>query len=326
MAEQKFVSYSLAELQRLGARIIPLEETAALTSENTPAAPPSTPLRPRPGSHDPFIGQINEAEARRLGLERVEVEGNPAAQDCIARIFDQTRTDKFDILNTDNIKSSSAIHQFVTAWQQAAPNIPVPCVAGQYENYIKRLAEGNIISNLDVNNKKISPPRFEKSSVLWMEDWNEGNWDETTFKKTTSPLLTELGVKQNDGKLATGVVDISRIAVDAALWIGGDPLSKIKTQKHTALITKLGLDPAHFNFRLIRQDEYARLRGAGKNFGNSNLWTWFDDYWVGGAGVRGLHGGHRGRGGASYVGYDSRDDAGGSLAVRLVLECTRVAK
>ena len=323
MAEQKFVSYSLEELQRLGVRIIPLEETAALTSENSPAAPPSTPLRPRPGSRDPFIGKINEAEARRLGLERVEVEGNLAAQDLMARIFDQTRTDKFDILNADKIKSSSAIHQFVTAWQQAAPNIPVPYVVMKYVNYIERLAQGNIISNLDKNNKKISPPHFEKSSVLWMENWNEGNYNDATFKKTTSPLLTELGVKQKDGKPATGVVDISRIAVDAALWTGGDPLSKIKTPKHTALITKLGLDPEHCHFRLIRQDEYARLAGAGKNFGKSDLWTWFDDYRVEGGFVRGLTGGYRGVGGPSVVDCQWRADAADVLAVRLVLECTK---
>ncbi len=320
MPEQKFVSFSLEELQRLGLKILPPEETAALTSENSPAAPPSTPLRPRPGSRDPFIGQINEAEAHRLGLERVEVEGNPAAQDCIARIFDQTRTDKFDILNADEKKSSAALDQFVIAWQHVAPNIPVPHVSGR--DYLKRLAQGNIISNLDATKKKISPPHFEKSSVLWMEDWNEGDYNDPTFKQTTSPLLTELGVKQKDGKLATGVVKISRIAVDEALWTG-DPSLKTKTQKHTALITTLGLDPAHYNFRLIRQDEYARLAGAGANFGKSNLWTSFDDYWVEGVGVYGLAGGYRDVGGASTVGRSSRDDAVVDLAVRLVLECNK---
>ena len=312
MAE-KFVSISIDELVKRGARIVSPEELAERERRRSvapPALPPTVP--PRPGSRDPFFGQINEMEAKRLGLERVELEGNPAAQDVIARIFDQTRTDKFDILNKDAKKAEAAIQMFVTAWQHVAPNISVPHVAGQ--NYLIRLAQGEIISNLDIDNKKFSSPQFDKPATLFVMDWQEGDYDDPTFQQTKSPLLKEL--------LGTeSVVNISRQYLDIALW-EGDPSAKIKTAQHMKLITNLGLNPNFYNLRLIAQDEYARLAGAGKNFGKSSLWTWFDDYQVEGDAVHSLLGGRREFGGVSIVDHSSRSFANPNIAVRLVLECT----
>ncbi len=272
------------------------------------------------------FGSINETEARRLGLERVEVQGNPAAQKVLARIYGQPIFNKLDILTRDAGNSIAAIQQFGAAWKKAAPNIPLQYGTQNgrftvHDGYHRRLAEGNVISNLDKDNKKVSLPRFDEPAVLWIENWKEVSIDDEAFDQTTSPLLTALDVKQKDGQSATGVVNISRIAIDEALWTG-DPSDRTKTPKHTALITKLGLDPAHYNFRLIRQDEYARLAGAGKNFGNKalGLCTWFDDYAVEGDEVEGLCG-------ICYFDTDdyivrskSRDYAAEFLAVRLVLE------
>ncbi len=265
---------------------------------------------------------LNVQEAERLGLERVEIQGSPEAQKMLERIFDQSRPDKFDVANLDDKKSKAEIAQFVAEWKQRVPNIPVPCeVAQGYTGYLKALATGKIIKNLDKDHPFSGIPHWERSAVLWMENWQEQDWDTNDKLKTTpSPLLQELGIKQSDNKLAAGAVNISREAVDTALWVGGDQTKKQKTPQHIALLQKLGLDPAVHNFRLIAQDEYARLNGVGKNFGKSNLWTWFNDYWVEGGDVYGLNGGNRGRGGPSGVGRSSRGLANAYLAVRLVLE------
>ncbi len=313
MAE-KFISISVDELVKRGARIVSPEELAEQErkrSDAPPALPPTLP--PRPGSQDPFVRLINEAEARRLGLEKIELEDNPAAQDVIARIFDQKRADKFDILNSDDKKSAAAIQMFVTAWEQVAPNIPVPCVPCENEYYIKQLAKRANIRNLDKDNPIPAYPSFDKRATLFVMDWQEGNYNDPTFHKTTSPLLKEL--------LGTeSVVNISRQSLDTALW-EGDPSAKIKTAKHMELITNLGLSPNNYNLRLIAQDEYARLAPI-KNFGKSNLWTMYSDYVFERNDVNSLRGGNGVYGGASYVDSDSRGSARPHAAVRLVLECT----
>lgn len=272
----------------------------------------SNPILPDHSSSEGEFANLNETEALRLGLERVEIVGNPQAQDLVNRIIGQT-TPRFDVANTDDKISTTVISLFATAWKAAAPNIPVPCVPGKYVGYIKALATGRIISNLDKDHKIISSPQFDKPKILWIESWEEGDYNNEQFKTTASPLLKELGIN------ATGIkVNISRETVDAALWTG-DPSNKQKTPRHLALIRKLGLNPDHYNFRLIAQDEYTRL-AAVKNFGKSNLWTMFNDYWVQGETVCSLDGGSRVYGGASGVGYGNRGNAYDDLAVRLVLE------
>ncbi len=326
MQEPKFVSYSLDDLKRLGVKIIPLEETAALTSENPPAAPPSTPLHPRPGSRDPFIGQINEAEAHRLGLEKVKVEAFPKAQKLMLAVI-QKNVLMFD-LTLDACKN-----YFVTAWLRDCPDLPPPYVLKDKDGiilpdqtdltdvdwdksdfwYLQQLQTGKINSNLDTDNPIPALPSFDKPATLFVMDWEEGDHDNTTFQKTKSPLLKEL--------LGTeSVVNIKREDLDNALW-HGDPSLKIKTPEHIALITILGLNPNTHNLRLIAQDEYARL-APSKNWGTKNLWTMYNNYFNRGAIMRSLFGGNRGGGGASTVITDSRDEADPFSAVRLVLECT----
>ena len=326
MAEPKFVSYSLEELQRLGVKIIPLEETAALTQENSPAAPPSTPLRPRPGSRDPFIGQINEAEAHRLGLEKVEVEAFPKAQELMMRVIQKN-------VLVFNLTLDACKNYFVTAWLRDCPGLPPPYVLKDKDGkilpdqtnladvdwgksdfwYLQQLQTRKIISNLDTNNPISARPSFDKSATLFVMDWQEGDYNDPTFQQTKSPLLKEL--------LGTeSVVKIKREDLGSALW-QGDPSLKQKTQKHIDIIKKLGLNPATHNFRLLAQDEYARL-APSKNWGTKNLWTMYNNYVFEGDGVRGLGGGSREHGGPSRVDSYWRGRAASDLTVRLVLECT----
>lgn len=259
---------------------------------------------------DPFEGQINETEARRLGLERVEILSNCAAQDLLMRAISTSRlkTGKIDISHR------SGVDEFISDWNREAPSIPVPCTHDSY-GYINALRTGNIIQNLDPNNKIHGYPFFHRSKILWMQDFQEGDWDDKNFEKVTSRLLVEFG-------LGSKVVNISRKAIDEALW-KGDPSLQKKTRTHENIIKQLGLDPRYYTFRLIAQDEYARLAGSGKNFGKNSLWTWFNDYWIGGESVNGLRGGDRDYGGPSNVVSISRGSANEDLAVRLVLECNK---
>ncbi len=291
-----------------------------------PEGPPTLP--PRPGSRDPFFGQINEVEAHRLGLEKVELQALPEAQELMMRVIDRTRADAIDIGSAAGRKS------FFTTWLRVCPDLPPPCVLKGGEGvilpdqknttnvdwnrsdfwYLTQLQAGEIISNLDKDNPIPAHPSFDKPATLFVMDWQEGNYIDSAFPQTKSSLLGEL--------LGTeSVVNISRQYLDIALW-EGDPSAKIKTAQHMKLITNLGLNPNFYNLRLIAQDEYARLAGAGKNFGKSSLWTWFDDYQVEGDAVHSLLGGRREFGGVSNVDCSSRSGACPDFAVRLVLECT----
>ena len=163
------------------------------------------------------------------------------------------------------------------------------------------------------DNTKIAKPYFDQDEVLWIDDWEEKDWDASgkPLKTDISPLLKELL-----GKI--GVVNIKRQDLDAALW-NGDPAKRVPTAKHQSILKKLGLDHNQFELRCIRQDEYARLHQI-RNLGNKNLWTNFDNYFLEDGGDRlGLLGGRRANGGASHVGDGSWGDFGGNLAVRLVL-------
>lgn len=316
----------LPEIRAVYSAIAAMRAAAQMPAPPKLPAPPlypqfSAPAHERIADAGDFDG-MNETEARRLGLERVKLRASKEAQNLLERIFNQQSANRFDVANNDDKIAADAVQRFVDEWKQKVPNIPVPCVPGSATAYLKRLAQGNIIKNLVPNKKITAIPNFDKPITLWIENWQEADYTDNKVKNAVSPLLQELGVQQSDKKVAAGVVNISREAVDEALW-SGDPSTKTKTPKHTALLVKLGLNPARYNFRLIAQDEYARLAGAGKNFGKSNLWTWFNDYLVVGADVHGLSGGFRGCGGPSYVDFGPRDYAAWFLAVRLVLECNK---
>lgn len=261
--------------------------------------PPGEMIEIRPPTPDlPF----NETEARRLNLERLEVRGNQEAQKLIDQVIDGS----IDITTDDGKK------QFTETWAVNCPNLPAPCVPDKsYWWYLTQLAKHKIIANLE-GPEQPAIPHFDQDGVILVDSWQETNWDAPDAPtKHKSPLLKALLNHES-------TVNIKRQDLDSALW-QGDPSLRIPTPKHKALLQTLGVDPAQFELRPIRQDEYVRLAKT-KGWGQKNLSTNFDHYGLEGDGVcGGLRGGNRGLGGPSSVGRDSRDGAAGILAVRLVL-------
>ncbi len=258
--------------------------------------------------------QCNEAEVRRLGLERLGLAGNVKA-DLLMEMNISGR------INTDTPEGRK---RFVEAWRADCSDIPMPCVPdrngdwskGDYW-FLKQLKEGRIVSNLSGNAKKVLP-NYGQHEILLMDSWQECDWNAPDAAvKHRSTLLGELlGEDGSDHKRS--VVNIKRKDIDDALW-QGDPALRIPSAKQKEIIIKLGLNPADFVFSLMDQGAYAR-GAVSQGWGQKNLWTNFDHYFLEGAGVRrGLHGGYRGSGGPSRVSYSWRGSSRGILAVRLVL-------
>lgn len=268
--------------------------------------------------HTPLEFAYNKTEAHILGLEQMEVPVYQDAQRLIEQIIDKTI----------DISTTAGKTQFVQAWQSQCPDIPMPAVLKNTADaivtaladadlsksdfwYLTQLQSGKIITNLEGHNQP-AIPQFDKREVVLVDSWTETDYNAPdAAAKHTSKLI-----KQLMGQDST--VNIKREDLDAALW-KGDPAKRIPTDKHKALLQKLGVDPTQFELRCIRQDEYAR--GAGSNnWGQKILWTNFDHYFLEDGGARcGLSGGYRDGGGSSSVDCNWRDDTNGDLAVRLVL-------
>jgi len=268
---------------------------------------------------------LPEAERQRLKLEKLEIQSYPQADVLIGQVINKTI----------DITTPAGRQKFVTDWQAQCPNLPIPCVPdtngdwtkGKYW-YLKQLAQGKIITNLsDRKDDKGNPienipatPRFGQDKILYYdnsfieEDWDTLDLTDPTKKKmqtVISPLLQEfLGPQQ------IGVVSIKREDIDNALW-DGDPANRKPTAKHQQILTSLGLNPTQYEFRCIRQDEYARA-STSQNWGQKNLATNFDHYFEDGV-HNGLYGGYRTVGGPSYVTSTSYGFPSVNLSVRLVL-------
>ena len=244
--------------------------------------------------------RYNETEARRLGLERLDIPAYPEAQRLIEQVIDKSI----------DITTPAGQKQFLDSWKAACPDLPPPCLPDNFW-YLTQLANGKIVSSLEQPTALV--PDFGTPEVILSETWKEEDWNAPTATTShTSPLLKELLGNES-------TVYIQRQDLDAALWVG-DPGERIPTEKHKEIIQTLGVDPAQFMLRPITQDEYARSASI-KGWGQKNLWTNMDGYYLEDAGERnGLGGGSRGSGGASNIAFNSRGNANGFLAVRLVLE------
>lgn len=253
---------------------------------------------------------INYAEAKKLGLEANILRGSEAARKLLQAIANPEVAKR-----TIDITTPAGQKAFVKQWKENCPNLPMPCVPPKDFWYLTRLSQNRIISNLEGDNQP-EPPRFEDNEILFVDNWQEQDYDSTEAASSHHSKLLQV-LLGNDS-----TVNISREAIDQALW-KGDPALRQPTTIHLEVLKKFGCDPAKFELRLIRQDEYARLASA-KGLGQKNLWTNFDDYFLGDDGARnGLVGGYRAVGGPSDVGSDWRGDAGSRLAVRLVLSRKR---
>ena len=239
----------------------------------------------------------NETEATRLGLKRLDLAGNTEADGLIEQA---------------NFGTPEGKRRFVELWHAKCPDIKLPCVPDKDDFwYLENLKEGRIVTNLSGDAKRVKT-NFGQPEVILVDDWQECDWG--TREAATahrSVLLEELL-----GRAST--VNVKRKEIDQALW-GINADLRQQSQKQIDIITKLGLNPDEFELRLIRQDESARGATA-KGWGQHNLWTNYQDYFLEGVGDRyGLFGGNLANGGVSNVYYFWRDNANGSLAVRLVL-------
>lgn len=305
-------------VQRLQAHRAELAQRKAKAQSYIP--PQQTLESPHNFEQGPFT--YNVAEARRLGLEQLEIPAAPEAQRLIEKVIDRTI----------DISTPQGQEQFVRAWVSALPEIPPPCVPNEvlwnelYPGtpypininqeqghfwYLLQLQSDKIISNLEGAPVPVSPQCATAETIL-IDSWEETDSNAPdAATRLTSQLLKELL-----GEAST--VNIKREDLDAALW-QGDPTDRIPTDKHKALLQRLGVDPSQYELRSIRQDEYARL-AKSKAWGQKVLWTQFDHYFLEVDGGRiGLVGGFRDDGGASNVGNDWRVLAEDSVSVRLVL-------
>ncbi|MEK7625386.1 MAG: hypothetical protein AAB467_03480, partial [Patescibacteria group bacterium] len=248
---------------------------------------------------------INYLEAKRLGLEVNMIRGSEAARRLLGEVTDKTI----------NITTKKGQKAFVDQWKKECPNLPMPCVPPNDFWYLTQISQSRIISNLEVSGQRANQPaapHFEKDEVLLVDNWTEQDYSSPEAALSHQSKLLE-------ALLGTGsTVNISREIIDNALW-EGDPSNREPTEQHQKILKQLNCDPKQLELRLIRQDEYARLAPA-KQFGQKNLWTNFDNYFLGDDGDRyGLSGGYHGFGGPSCVGSDWRGYAHDYLAVRLVL-------
>ncbi len=290
-------------------------------------------------------GELNLERARELGLEVVALPGFPEADRLIARILPNQRMAEGQGPNSEfiDINTPAGQEQFCRDWRAKNGDLPPPCIppealfAELYPGkefptgvdeatgnfwYLQKLAAGKIVKNLS-GKATLALPEFGAPEAVLAEQWTEEDWDATDGEKRklqstawNSPLLKALGIEQ------TGVVNIKRETIDAALW-QGDPGTRAPSKRHTEVLKQLGLADADFEIHCIRQDQY--VRGAeAKGWGEKNLWTHFDDFFLGDdGGQNGLLGGHRKRGGASDVDYSWRGIPDEYDAVRLVLSPRR---
>lgn len=272
--------------------------------------------------------EYNESEARRLGLIKLELEGKPQADILITQYIDDTKSilAELDTTKDEDRKKELQKHLktkqviFVDGWQKSCPDVPIPCVLAKNDWwYMNQLARDKMVSSL-INNSKTVRPNFSDAEIILADSWQEEDYEEKVAGTEDKIMQTVVSLLLQEffGSDFKGVVKIKREDLDGALW-EGDPADRVPTEKHLAVLAKLDLNPTEFEFRCIRQDEYARASVA-QNWGQKNLWTNFDNFFLGGdVGRRGLAGGGRGYGGPSDVDDFWRADASGDLAVRLVL-------
>ena len=288
--------------------------------------------------------QYNEREAKRLGLEAMELSAYPEADKLISRILESyTGTDKIDI------STQAGQNKFCEEWNRLVPGLPPPCVPteGMWKKmkffkgkdypasitktkgnfwYLNQLKAEKIITNLlDIQKpdgspmpNKIANPRFGEAEFLLVDTWEERDFSASDAATVhTSALLKEL--LGGTSKIST--VSIKRETIDAALW-EGDPAGRKPTDKHKEILKKLGINITEYELRLIAQDEYAR-GAVTRGWGQKELWTNFDHYFLEDVARHGLAGGYRGHGGPSDVDCRWRVGAISDLAVRLVLSRKR---
>lgn len=262
---------------------------------------------------DAFHGIINEREAKKFGLERVELSAYPKAQALIEAV----RSGMIDI------SAPLGKERFCRAWVGANPDLPLPCTPpkelweelypdvsrpshmGKQANfgYLARLAEYRIFAGRSAVPPLI--PDFGRPSTIYAETWPENNEPSYNRAQFASPILKNL--------LGDAFTVIARTRIDHALW-EGDPANRVPTNKHKAILKRLGLDDRKYMIRLITHDEYARAaqkRGWGQHGTSTNFDGYMDGY-------EGLLGGRAEFGGASDINWVVGDMVCGGIRLVVV--------
>ncbi|MDI6809861.1 MAG: AAA family ATPase [Candidatus Eisenbacteria bacterium] len=290
---------------------------------------------PIPESGTPFA--YDRVKAREYGFSELKIEKHEKAQAIIDAIYnrdprfvtifragspdpDSTATPKA-LLTTDKYKVNK--QALKTAWAQDCRDLPnTPEKSFWFFQALVEHQLSNTIDSDDPNNftnpTKPHFPQFRQDSFLLAMDFSEFDYDNQTDKRdalsseTKKILQTLFNTKDP--------TSITRDEVNKALWTNHE--TRTQSPQARAVVRQLlgfGANPDDYELRLMRYDEYARASQT-QNYGQKNLLTYFDGYYVYDNGHRGgLFGGDRGYGGAARVDAGARAPGTENLAVRLVL-------
>ncbi len=294
-----------------------------------------SPPPPEPGELLPF--NYESAEARKYGFSEISIEAHPKAQALVSAIYardsayvtlhkagdpdpDSTSTPP-DILTADKYKlNETAIKAY---WLANCANLPDTPEKSLW--YFQALADHRLSNTIDLdsaatinNPSKPHHPAFGQKEFLLAMDFEEFDYNNAIDKQSAITPQTKKILQALFGK--DDPTSITRDEVNTALWSNHE--ARIQSNKARTIIKELlpaGENPDNYELRLLRPDEYQRA-SQSLGFGQKNLWTHMDGYYVHDDGNRSfLIGGHRDYGGAAYVDRSFRDARGGGIGVRLVL-------
>jgi|GEM_PF-3226664 len=295
--------------------------------------PPPTPEVGKPFAYD-------RAKAQEYGFSELKIEKNENAQSMIDSIYnreiafvntykagtpdpDSTTIPKA-LLTQDKFKLIEA--NLKIAWFNMCPDLPNIPEKSMW--FFQALGEHRLSNTIDNDNphnltNPTEPhiPNFGQDEFLLAMDFKEFDFNNDAEKQaaltpqTKKILKTLFGTEDPTG--------ITRDEINQVLWV--DHENRVQSLNAVAVIRELLGDSVNvddYELRLMRYDEYARS-ASSQNYGQKNLWTHFDGYYVRDDGHRyGLNGGLRDCGGSAYVVYDRRvhrDNRLDNLSVRMVL-------
>ncbi len=295
----------------------------------------SPPPPPEAGELAPFA--YDTVKAREYGFAEMKLEAHPKAQELIDAVF--ARDSRYVTLHKagdPDPDSTSTPQATLTAdkyklkkdaltayWQQHCPDLPNTPEKSLW--YFEALADHRLsatIDNDDPNNLNNpthpAHPLYGSKEFLLAMDFKEFDYDNSTEKASALTPQTKKIFKTLFG--TQDPTNITRDEVNTALW--KDHESRTPSDKAKAVIRELlgsSANPDDYELRLLRPDEYQRA-SASLGYGQKNLWTHMDGYYVHDGGRRdGLLGGGRHDGGSANVGRGHRAYRSGGDAVRLVL-------
>ena len=308
-------------------------ETQAITTEELVSNYDIDILPPPP---NPEIGKpfaYDRAKAQEYGFSEMKIEGHLKAQEIIDAVYNGDPRyliiyaaggldpdDSSKILAQGKVKLNQ--DKLKADWNSFCPDLPnIPEKSMWFFHALAEHRLSNTIDSDDSNN--ITNPtkpyisNFKQDEFLLAMDFKEFDYDNVTEKQVAlTPQTKKILKTLFDTEDPT---NITRNEINQTLWM--DHENRVQSQKAKAVIQQLlqGQNPDDYELRLMRYDEYARATSS-QNYGQKNLWTHFDGYYVHDGGFRhGLSGGCRAYGGVAHVGFGHRGARGGSLALRLVL-------